>query len=179
MKQDKRIKKRGEKGGMTTNQKIMICGFTLLIIVIVVAAVFIYKSLNKEEPPAATGNLVIDESNLAEVTDQMAESVKDGMFEVNMNTTWNFPSAKEASADAFVANSNSNHYPISFEILLGDEKEVIYTSTVIPVGNQIKEIKLEKELEPGSYDVVCFYRLWKEDGTENSSFGVNITLNIE
>lgn len=166
------------KKGLTTSQKIMIAGFAVLILVIASASVIIYKALQKPAETAA-GNLIVDESNLSTIGQQLEESIQDGMFEVNMNTTWTFPDALSPSGDAYIANSTANHYPISFDILLGEEQEIIYSSSVIPVGSQIKEIKLDKELEPGTYSAICFYHLWKEDGTENSTFGVNISLVVE
>lgn len=143
-----------------------------IICTIAVVGIILYFILNKEE-----GGLVIDDSNLADVEEQLAETVADGMFEINMNTTWNFPNGESASSDAYVANGNANKYPISFEILL-DGTEVVYSSTVIPVGKQIKEIALDKDLPAGSYQAVCMYHLLNEDGTDNSSCGVNIALNI-
>ena len=102
---------------------------------------------------------------------------REGMFEVNMNTIWTFPNGESASADAYIANGHANKLPISFEIIV--DEEVVYTSTVIPVGNQIKDIVLDKPLDAGSYNAVCMYYLWNEDGTENSNFGVNIQLVVK
>lgn len=166
--------------GLTTNQKILIGGFAIVVIVVAIVGFFLYRAFSNRQEPAtssAGGNLVVDESNLSEIENMLSEAVEDGMFEVNMSTTWNFPDGKSASTDAYLANGTANHYPISFDVVLNGE-EVVYSSTVIPVGNQIKEIKLDKELTAGTYEAVCLYHLWKEDGTENSTFGVNITLNI-
>lgn len=178
-KKDSDLKNTPQKG-IGTTQIILIIGFLVLIVTIVVAAVFIYKSMQKPvETTNNNGNLVVDESNLSDIEEQLKSSVQDSMFELNMNTIWTFPDAKSASTDAVVTNSAANHYDISFEILLGEEEEVIFTSTVIPVGKQIKEIILDKELAPGTYDAVCNYHLWKEDGSENSTFGVNVKLIIK
>lgn len=144
----------------------------MVICVIVIAGIIAYFLLNKEE-----GGLVIDDSNLEEVEEILSESVADGMFEINMNTVWHFPNGKSASSDAYVANGNANKHPISFDILI-DGTEEVYSSTVIPVGKQIKEIVLDKELQAGDYKAVCFYHLWNEDGTESSSCGVDIVISI-
>jgi len=167
------------KKGLSTVHIILICGFICLIAAVGVAAYFIVKSQSNNDVSQVLpkGSLVIDESNLEDVKEELSEAVAEGMFEVNMNTAWNFPDGKSASTDAYVANGNANSSPISFEILI-DGTENVYTSTVMPVGKQIKEIKLEKELSAGLYNAVCFYHLWKEDGTEKSSFGVNITINV-
>lgn len=151
-------------------RKILIIVCICLILII---GAFAYFFLNKEKE----GGLVIDDSNLDDVEEQLTDSVADGMFEINMNTVWHFPNGKSASSDAYVANGGANRHPISFEVLL-DGKEQVYSSTVIPLGKQIKEIVLEKELEAGDYNAVCFYHLWNEDGTESSSCGVDIILSV-
>lgn len=143
-----------------------------IICTIAVVGIILYFILNKEE-----GGLVIDDSNLADVEEQLTDSVADGMFEINMNTVWHFPNGKTASSDAYVANGNANKHPFSFEILV-DGTEEVYSSSVIPVGKQIKEIVLDKNLKAGDYKAVCFYHLWNEDGTESSSCGVDIVLSI-
>lgn len=162
---------------LNTTQIILIVGFVCILALICVFG-FILINSNKQDDvqPATGGNLVIDESNLEEVKDQVVSSVGKGMFEVNMNTIWTFPNGESASSDAYVANGVSNSLPVSFEIIV--EEEVVYTSTVIPVGSQLKEIVLDKALDAGSYNAVCMYHLWNEDGTEDSSFGVNIQLEV-
>lgn len=149
----------------------------LLVFMMSVIGVLAYMVLNpKEQDKLSNESLVIDESNLEEVVGTIEEAVEDGMFEVNMNVEWSFPNGESASTDAVVANGTANRCPISFEVILGEE--VLYTSTIIPVGKQIKDIVLEKDLEPGIYNAVCQYHLWNEDGTEKSRFAVNIQLQI-
>lgn len=166
-----------QKGKLTTNQKIMIGGFVAIILVIIVAAIILYHILTK--PDDTQGSLVIDASNVEAVTNELAERVADGMFEVNMNTVWHFKDASEPSYDAVLANLGSNNYAISFDVILADTEETVFTSTVIPIGSQIKEIKLDKDLDAGTYNAICKYHLLREDGTENSSMSVNITLAVE
>lgn len=174
-------KKAQEGKKLSATQIILIIGFACVIVAVAIVGFFIYKSMQpgqQEQPePAETGSLVVDESNLESIAEDMQSKVDDSMFETSMNVVWNFPDGTSPSDDAYVANAGSNHYAISFEVLL-DGTEVIFTSGVIPVGNRIKEIRLDKELPAGSYDAVCMYHLLREDGTENSSFGVNIILNV-
>lgn len=165
------VHKMKKKKRLSKTQIILIIGFICILLAIGIVAFLI---LHKDD---SEGNLVIDDSNLEDVESQLSETVKDGMFEVNMNTTWNFPNGTSASSDAYVANGDANTHPISFEVLL-DGTDVIYSSTVIPVGKQIKEIILDKDLPAGTYQAVCMYHLLNEDGTESSSCGINISLNI-
>ena len=168
------------KKNLNTTQIILIIGFIVLFIVIGVASFFIIKAQKNSsisDSVVPSGNLVIDESNLAEVEEELTARVEKGSFELNMNTIWNFPDGKSASSDAYLANGHANSLPLTFEILLNGTDE-IYTSTVIPVGQQIREIVLDKDLDAGVYNAVCMYHLWNEDATEDSSFGVNVILNI-
>lgn len=169
------------KSKLTKSQKIMITGFSVVFIAILAVGFFVYSLLNKKpvvDPPYNGGNLVVDESNLGSIGEHLDDQVADGMFEVNMNTIWSFANGKSASSDAYIANSTSNHYPISFDVKLSDSEEAIYTSSVIPVGYSIKEIKLDTDLAAGTYKAICNYHLLNEDGSERSSLAVNITLII-
>jgi len=166
------------KGG---NKVIVILLIFLIVCMLAVIGVLAYMVLKPKETsePAESkvGSLLIDESNLEEVKEEVSEKTAEGMFEVNMNVDWHFPDGTSASTDAVVMNGSANTYPISFDIILNDE--VIYASTVIPVGKQIKDIILEKDLDAGTYNAVCKYHLWKEDGTELSQFAVNVKLTIK
>lgn len=148
----------------------------VIVCMVAIIGILSYMLLKPEKAVDNKGNLLVDESNLEDVTNAIGEAVEDGMFEVNMSTSWNFPDGASASTNAVIANGTANHYPITFEVIL--DEEIIYTSPVIPVGKKIKEVILEKDLDAGTYNAVCKYHLWKEDGTENSSFGVNIKLYI-
>lgn len=168
-----------KSSSLSVNQKIMIGGFAAVILVIIVVGVVILTQKKDNSTPLPAGtNFVVDESNLETIQNQMKELVEDGMYEMSMSTNWVFPDGESAASDFYLANPSSNHYPITFEILLNGE-EVIYSSSLIPVGKQLGELKLDKDLEAGSYDAVCMYHLWKEDGTENSTFGVNIRISVE
>lgn len=172
MSEEKAIVKAKKQGKLTTTHKILIGGFAVVIVVVCVIGYFLLKPEKKEG-----GALVVDESNLAQIQEMVNSKEPEGMFEVNMNTVWHFENGSVASSDAYLANGAANRLPLSFEIIV--DEEVVYTSSVIPVGNRIKEIMLDKDLDAGTYDAICQYTLWNEDGTEDSSFGVNLKLVIE
>lgn len=166
----------------STGQKVIII---LIVLVLIGGGVFAYFMLNKKDTsPNTGGNYVIDKDNLGDVTDQMSDKVNEGMFECSMTTSWNFKNAKSASSDAYVANANSNHKPIYFDLTLDDTGEEIYKSTLIPVGNKLKELKLDKQdLAAGTYNVTCTYHLMDEqdDGTytEYSKVAFAVVINIQ
>ena len=154
---------------------------TIVIVVLVLVIFFLIKELNNKESAVSTsnqGNLVVDESNLEEIENQLKNSVEDGMFQVNMNTTWHFKEGNCTSENAYVSNATANHYAITFEVYL-DGEEKIYSSTLMPVGTQLKELTLEKELPKGQYDAVCMYYLWNDAQEEVGSLGVNVIISVE
>lgn len=157
----------------------------ILFLIICAAAFIIYmlvfKPAASEPTPYGTSNYVMDESNLTSIkTDNPdMEKVDEGMFEVSMNVNWMFKNGTTASGNAYVANAFTNSNPIVFDIILEDEDTPVYTSSVIPVGSQINDIILEKDLEKGSYPAVCTYHLLDEAGEEISTVSVNVTLDIQ
>ncbi len=174
--------KKNEEGSvvkkkLTKTQKILIAGFGVISVAIVVAGILIYMALNKKEPEPA-GSYVIDESNYEDVVDEMYDRLQAGMYEVTMNAIWHFDNGKVASSDAYVANAKSNNSPVFFEVFLKDTDELVYTSTVLPVGTKLKELKLDKPLEKGSYEAICKYNLLDEGGEVSSSVSIAVTLDI-
>lgn len=129
-------------------------------------------------PAAGTGNLVVDERNARDVAAEMQQRAKEGMFEVKMNSSWNFPDGKSPSSDAYVANSAANRLPVYFEVKTADGT-VVYTSPEIPVGSAVQDIVLTQPLAAGNYECVCTYHLLNEDKTVRSSVSVVVRLHVE
>jgi methionine-rich copper-binding protein CopC len=162
--------------GLTTKRIILILG----ILVIVCAAAVAAFVLTREKPPETVATRVIDESNLEEINAEIEEKVAKGMFETHMTTTWTFPDGKSPSSDAIMGNSPNNNYPFWFEVSLRGSEEIVYSSSLLPVGSEIAEIVLEKDLDAGTYAALLTIHMVEEDGAEvESNMGFNITLIIE
>lgn len=166
---------------LSQTQVILIIGFALIIIAIA-AVGFLFSSRSNSNTPLPTaapgsGNVVLDEGNAKNAIAELNRKVKEGQFEVKMNSTWNFPDGTSPSTDAYAANSEANRLPIYFEVAL-DNDEVIYTSPEIPVGSAVKDIVLEKDLDAGDYECICTYHLLNEDKTIRSSVSVVVRLHI-
>jgi hypothetical protein len=162
--------------GLQTKHIILILGGLLILAAAVVAVIV----LTREEAPAEFGDIpVIDQDNLADVEEEIREKVEKGMFATHMNTMWTFPDGKSPSDDAVMGNSAANTYPFWFEVTVGDE--VLFKSDLLPVGTQIKDIVLTKDLDAGEYPAVV--NIHMVDDTNNnepieSNMGFNITLVI-
>jgi hypothetical protein len=130
----------------------------------------------------STVRTVMDEESAGSgsVADQMREQVEEGMFECQMAMTWNFPDGQSESTDAYVANNVNNTHPICFDVYMKDTDELLYSSPVLPVGTDLKNIKLDKELPAGEYKAVVMYKLLKdaESQKEISTAGFVVKINV-
>lgn len=159
--------------GLTTKKIILIFGS----LIIICAAVIIAILLLREEPE---GIAVANASNIEQIQGEVKDKVAKGMFMTHMNTTWSFKNGGSASYDAVMGNSSANTYPFWFTLTLADTSEVIYQSGLIPVGQQISEITLEKDLDKGTYPAVVNIQMVDENGKEmDNNMGFNITLIVE
>jgi hypothetical protein len=158
--------------GLTTKKIVLILG---ALVIVCAAAVVIVLMLRQE--PAPSGVPVINEDNLNEIVSEMEEKVARGMFETYMNTTWTFPDGASASSDAVMGNSASNNFPFWFTVTLSDTGEVVYTSSLLPIGSELAEIVLDKDLNAGPYPALITIHMVDEEGEEvESNMGFNLTL---
>lgn len=112
---------------------------------------------------AGSARVVLDEDSAANIMDEMRKEVEEGMFECNMSMTWTFDDGSAKSKDAYVANSTNNKYPIYFDVVLNDTGEKVYSSPVLPVGAELTNFSLDKDLDPGKYQATVFYTLIRDE----------------
>ena len=178
------------KGGI--NKLYIIIGTVIILLLIAVIVILLLK--NKKQASdnvgrnqtgarevAESARLVLDESSAQNVLDEMRQEVKEGMFECNMSMTWTFPDGKSSSKDAIVVNSSNNTYPIYFDVELEDTGDVVYSSPVIPIGSQLTDFALDKELNAGEYKAVVMYSLLEDEESQavKSQAGFVITIIVE
>lgn len=132
-----------------------------------------------EETRSALDRGFVDDSNAGTIMSEAADKVAEGMFECRMTTTWNFEDGTAVSRDAYVANVEANRHTIYFDVVEDATGETLYSSPLIPVGSELKNIKLEKELPAGTYEATVMYTLVDENNEEISSVGFRITILIK
>ncbi|MBD5445326.1 MAG: hypothetical protein HDR29_07220 [Lachnospiraceae bacterium] len=120
----------------------------------------------------------VDESNADNVMDEMSEKVSQGMFECKMTTAWTFDDGKSESPNAYVANVENNLYTLYFDVYEEATNELLYSSPMLPVGTELKNFKLDKELDAGEYNAVVMYTMVDEDLEEVSTVGFKVTISI-
>lgn len=163
--------------GLTTKHVILILGSLVIIVAGVIIAILL---LRDPGPKIVNGVPVINKNNLSDIRSDIEDKVAKGMFETHMNTTWKFEKGNSVSYNAVMGNSSSNNYPFWFTVTCTDTNEIVYTSSMMPVGTQLEEIKLVKELEKGTYPAVVTIHMVDEAGAEvEGNMGFNISLIIE
>lgn len=159
--------------------------FAALVAALVICIVLLLKK--KEEPAQESGNAsqstvldrgFVDESNAGEIMDEMSDKISEGMFECKMTTTWTFDDGKSESPNAYVANVENNLYTLYFDVYEESTNELLYSSPMLPVGTELKNFKLDKELAAGEYDAVVMYTMVNEDLEEVSSVGFKVMISV-
>lgn len=120
----------------------------------------------------------VDRENADDIGTEMAEKVEEGMFECSMTTTWTFDSSDAESPNSYVANVDGNRHTVYFDVYLDGTEEAVYSSPLLPVGTEIRNIKLEKELSAGEYGATVVYTLVNEEYEEVSTVGFRIKICI-
>lgn len=161
---------------------IIVIAFLILIAALVTCIVLLLTK-QKEEPAQVSRSSVlergiVDENNAGDIMDEMSEKVSKGMFECKMTTAWTFDDGKSESPNAYVANVENNLYTLYFDVYEETTNELLYSSPLLPVGTELKNFKLDKELPAGEYDAVVMYKMVDENEEEVSSVGFKVTITV-
>lgn len=175
-----------ETAGKNRKNIMVIIAFVVLIAALAVCVTLLLTK-QKEEPaqapnsPARAAVLdrgIVDEENAGDIMDEMSEKVSKGMFECKMTTTWTFDDGKSESPNAYVANAENNIYTFYFDVYEESTNELLYSSPMLPVGTELKNFKLDKELSAGEYDAVVMYTMVDENMEEVSNVGFKVTITV-
>ncbi|WP_029232410.1 hypothetical protein [Butyrivibrio sp. VCB2006] len=178
-----------------SNKGLIIILILLFIIVIVLVAVIAFllgrngNSGNDDSAARASvatrqveesARVILDEESADKVMEEMRKEVAEGMFECQMSMTWTFDDGKSESRDAYVGNSENNQFPLYFDVYLEDTGELLYSSPVLPVGTNLTNIKLDKELPAGNHRAKVMYTIIRDETTQEvvSQAGFIIKLNV-
>lgn len=137
------------------------------------------RNNDNDAPQTVLDRGFVDESNMDDIMSELSDKVEEGMFECRMSTTWTFEDAASASPNSYVANVENNQHAIYFDVYEEQTEELLYSSPILPVGSEIRGIKLEKELSAGDYDAVVMYTLVNEAYEEVSTVGFRITISVK
>lgn len=165
---------------------IIVIAFAILVAALIVCIVLLMAKneetpLQEAEGPANSSVLdrgFVDEDNMEDIMEEMSDKVSKGMFECKMTTSWTFDDGKSESPNAYVANVENNLYTLYFDVYEETTNELLYSSPMLPIGTELKNFKLDKELAAGEYDAVVMYTMVDENLEEVSSVGFKVTISI-
>jgi flagellar basal body-associated protein FliL len=147
------------------------------VVIIMLIAIILYLVFQKDKGDAKdTRPTVVTKDNVDDVIDSMNSTVKDGSYEVTMNTEWIF---NKKSSNAYVENSTYNTRTVYFDVNLADSGKLVYSSPYIPVGEKIQGFSLDSKLKPGKYNAIVTYHLVDDNKKEVSKLSITVTFQIK
>ncbi|MBQ6987338.1 MAG: hypothetical protein IJQ25_10175 [Oscillibacter sp.] len=171
------------KGG----SRAIVAVVSVLVVALVGVIVALVMVLNRgekvvyveEEPMQRTR--VVSEDNVQEVVENAVDlgSVRPGYYEVSMNMNWIFPDGASPSSNAFVENVPGNKNDVYFDVQLRDTGETVYESPLIPRGEQLASVQLNRDLDAGEYDCIIIYHLVDDEQRTVSTLSLGMLLTIE
>lgn len=172
---------KGKEGKSNNSRKVRKIVIILIVVVaiLILIGIIVYLLTRPTNEPIDNRATIITEDNVDEVMEKMNEPVEDGYYTCEMNVDWNFKDSSQPSYNAFVANSKINTRTVYFDVNLEGDGTLVYSSPYIPVGEELDEIALEKDLSAGDYPAIVTYHLVDDDHKELSNVSVTITLHIE
>lgn len=153
---------------------------SLVVIILILAGVVLYM-LFAPKDKSSKGDvrpILVTEDNAEDVVDELQDDSWDTRYNCRMSNSWTFENGQAESEDAYVANTDYNHYPVYFEVQLDESGEIVYKSPMIPVGSEIKGLTLDKSLAAGNYPATVIYHLMNENDEEVSSVGFTINIRV-
>nr|WP_297765369.1 hypothetical protein [uncultured Butyrivibrio sp.] len=155
-----------------------------IVVILALVGVIVFLLLPKEKEPEQRRSVVINEQNAEEVVEEMVTAAEKpaevSYYAVTQNSEWHFKDGKSETYDAYIENSGANSTDVYFDLFLkSDEENAIYESPVIPIGGHLENFKLDKELEPGTYDCVMIYHLIDDKQNTLSTLRVTATIIVE
>lgn len=168
------------KGGKARKDKKVILLITLLLLIIVaLVGVVVYLLRPKDSPNEEDVKpMIVTEENKDEIIGELEENSADTMFNCRMSYDWTFKNGEAESEDAYVANTDYNHYTIYFEVQINSTEEIVYRSAYVPVGSEVKGLTLDKPLKAGDYPATVIYHLVDDKEQEVSSVGFTINIHV-
>ncbi len=175
----KTIQKTTKKNGLMIGL-LASCG-VIIVLLSAVVVLLLGRDGSGAEEEVPKRNVVINQNNVDDVLKELVPEkyVMPGNYQATMNSTWHFPDGSSPSTDAYVENVVTNTNDVYFDVMLADTEEVILESPIIPRGSYMRDITLDKDLAPGTYDCVLVYHLVDESQKTLGTVRMTLTVIVE
>lgn len=119
----------------------------ILLALLLLILISILSFCNKQHPESPIFRPNIEHNT---GTNEEEENEAKGI-QVRGFTTWSIPANTSKNLSIPLENPEGNPCYFSFEILLSDSGEVIYSSDMVPPGEKISRINITREFDAGDY----------------------------
>ena len=116
--------------------------------------------------------------DLAQRQAELQQLLDESMISFSINTSPVFETGG-AEGNLMLENPANNAKLLVVEIYIDDTQELIYQSKALPAGSYIENTRLDKLLEPGSYDATAYFKAYREaDHSYIGQVGADLTLSV-
>jgi len=187
------VKKKTSKGKnkkkIEQDKKPYIIAIAVLVLVLIGVLIYTFWPKPEEEeflirdpsvPRAILPNGgVTTPENVEQERERLGVVTPDAQFTVSMARTWRFETALTPSNLVYFENVESNSRMVFFDVILKDTNELVYSSPYIPLGRELTNFALDKDLSAGTYDATILITLVDDDFNMVADLSVTTKLIIE
>lgn len=91
-----------------------------------------------------------------EMQAELDRTIEEGMFNISIQSEIKFEDGQSEGV-AYIENVPNNNFDMKVTITEDATGDVLYQSDVIKTDQYIEKIKLQKDLEPGTYDATAMF----------------------
>lgn len=182
--QKSKTKKNKEKKDNTVRNIIIAIVIVLLLLIGLKSCSDMPNSpIGKIDPPSWIIDIGDDVEDITgglsqdEIKEQLNQKVEENKINISMNLNPVFETGT-SKGTLKIVNEKKNNYMQVVEIYRDDTKELIYTSSAIPVGNQIATAKLDVPLAKGEYNCTAYFNAIREDGSYVGKAAAKVKITV-
>ena len=151
------------------------------ICVLLAAAVILFANRKPGDSLELADNAtmgILPGVDLAQRQAELQQLLDESMISFSINTSPVFETGG-AEGNLMLENPANNAKLLVVGIYIADTQELIYQSKALPAGSYIENTRLDKLLEPGSYDATAYFKAYREaDHSYIGQVGADLTLSV-
>lgn len=116
--------------------------------------------------------------DLAQRQAELQRELDESLISFSINTSPVFETGG-SEGNLMLENPANNAKLLVVEIYRNDTRELLYQSKALPAGSYIENARLDKLLEPGSYEATAYFKAYREtDHSYIGQAGADLTLSV-
>lgn len=160
-----------------TREKVIVITSVAIVLLLLLLAVRLFAcDANIFDSGAQSGQAPY--KTREEMQAEVDRIVEEGKFNISIQSVITFDDGG-SEGTAYIENVPNNNYDMRVEIVEDATGDVLYKSDIILTNQYVEKIRLEKDLEPGTYDATAvFYALDKNTHKQVSQAAAKIKINV-